>query len=101
MSAMVHPRIKHTSNDSRGEDTNPTKPETEFKPGLFKNMEIQKTWLPEFKERPIITRREFEKNFLRKYYKKMLAPMESLGWDRLQPFPTDVYSNLEGSSTAT
>ena len=57
-------------------------------------MKIQNTWLLEFEERPIITEREFEKNFPLKYYKKMLAPMESLGWDGLQPLPTNVYSNL-------
>ena len=29
-----------------------------------------------------------------KYYKKMLAPMEALGWDGHRSLPTDVYSNL-------
>ena len=44
--------------------------------------------------RPIITGRKFEKNFLLKYYKKMLAPFEALGGDGLRPLPTYVYSNL-------
>ena len=60
---MIHPRTKHASNDLRGEDINPAKPEMEFKPWLFKSIEIQKMWLSEFKERPIITRRELKKNF--------------------------------------
>ncbi|GFY93718.1 hypothetical protein Acr_09g0001640 [Actinidia rufa] len=70
---MMHPRTKHASHNPRGKDTNP-EPPMQFKPQLFKNMEIQKTWFSEFKERPIITGREFEKNFSLKYYKKMLAP---------------------------
>ena len=65
-----------------------------FKPRLFKNMEIQKKWLSEFKERPTITRQKFKRNFPLNYYRKMLGPMESLGWDGLLPFPINVYSNL-------
>ncbi|GFZ16824.1 hypothetical protein Acr_26g0000940 [Actinidia rufa] len=45
------------SNDLRGEDTNLTKPEVVFKMRMFKTIDIQKTWLPEFKDRPIITGR--------------------------------------------
>ena len=63
-------RTKHASNDPKGEDSNPVEPEMEivFKPHMFKIMEIQKTWLPEFKDRPIITGCEFERNFSFKYY---------------------------------
>ena len=51
-------------------------------------------WLFDFKQSPIITGREFEKNFHLKYYFKMLAPLEALEWDVLCPLPTDGYSNL-------
>ena len=74
---MIHQRTKHASNDPSGEDTF-AEPKIEFKPRLFKNIEIQKMWLPEFKERPIITRREFEKKFPLKYHKNILVPMEAL-----------------------
>ncbi|GFZ06474.1 hypothetical protein Acr_18g0006440 [Actinidia rufa] len=47
-------------------------------------MEIQRTWLSEFKDRPIITGQEFERNFPLKYYQRMLAPMNVLGWNGLQ-----------------
>ncbi|GFY95403.1 hypothetical protein Acr_10g0007880 [Actinidia rufa] len=77
---MMHPRTKHASNDMRGEDTNPELP-MHFKPRIFKNMEIQKMWISKFKEMSIITGREFKRNFPLKYYRKMLAPMEALGWD--------------------
>ena len=72
-------RIKHTSNDSRGQETNLPKSGIVFKPWMFKTMKIRKTWLPEFKDRPIITGREFERSFPLKYYQKMLAPMDALG----------------------
>ena len=60
---MMHYRTKHTPNNSRDENTNP-EPPMDFKPQLFKNLKIQKTWLLEFKERPIITRREFDTQVL-------------------------------------
>ena len=40
---MIHPRIKHTANDLRDEDANPSESLFVFKPRLFKNEEIQKT----------------------------------------------------------
>ena len=84
----------HTSNDLRGDDPNPAELEMVFKTRLFKTFEFQKTWLLEFKEMLIIMGREFERNFPLKYYRKMLAPMDALGWNGLQPLPYDVYSNL-------
>ena len=75
----MHPRTKHVSNDSRGDDTNPVELEMEFKPRLFKNMDIQKTRLPEFKERPIITGQEFKKNFPFKYCKKDVGTNRGIG----------------------
>ena len=50
----MRPRTKHASNNLRREETNPVELEMKFKPRLFKNMEMQKTWLLEFKKRPII-----------------------------------------------
>ena len=52
---MICPRTKHASNDPWGEDTNPAQPEMVFNLRMFKTMDIQRTWLPEFKDRPIIT----------------------------------------------
>ena len=40
-----------------------------------------------------LTRRDFNIDFPLKYYKKMLALVEALGWDELLPLPTDEYSN--------
>ena len=37
---------------------------------------------------------EFERNFPLKYYQKMLALMNALGWNGLRPLPKDVYTNL-------
>ncbi|GFY87606.1 hypothetical protein Acr_05g0012450 [Actinidia rufa] len=68
-------RTKHASNDPRGNDPNPAKAEMVFKPWMFKTMEIQRTWLPEFKDRLIIMGQRFEKSFHLKYYQKMLALM--------------------------
>ncbi|GFZ18466.1 hypothetical protein Acr_27g0002050 [Actinidia rufa] len=76
-------RTKHTSNDLMGVDPNPAELEMVFKTRLFKTFEFQKTWLPEFKEMLIIMGREFERNFSLKYYRKMLAPMDALGWNGL------------------
>ena len=82
------------SNDLGGKDTNPIKPEVVFKTRMFKTIDIQKTRLPEFKNRPIITGHEFERSFPLKYYQKMLEPMDALGWNGFQPLPIDVYPNL-------
>ena len=57
-------------------------------------MEIQRTWLLELKDRPIIMRCEFERNFPLKYYQKMQGLMNTLGWNGLRPLLTDVYTNL-------
>ena len=64
---------KHASNDPRGDDPNPAEPEMVFKPRFFKTLDIQRKWLSEFKERPIITGREFERSFA------MQASMDALG----------------------
>ncbi|GFS44404.1 hypothetical protein Acr_00g0090140 [Actinidia rufa] len=93
-------RAKHASNDPRGDDPNPIEPPMVFKPRYYKTMEIQRTWLSEFKDRPIITGRDFERNFLVRYLLKMLAPMDSLGWNGLRPLPDDVYTNW-GSTKST
>ena len=74
-------RTKHASNDPRGDDPNPTEPEMVFKPRLFKTLKIQRTWLPEFKDRPIITGWEFERSFPLKYYQKIMASMDALIWN--------------------
>ena len=76
-------RTKHGSNDPRDDDPNLAEPKMVFKPQLFKIMEIQKTWLSEFKDMPVIMRREFKRSFLVKYVSKMLAPMDALGWNDL------------------
>ncbi|GFZ06464.1 hypothetical protein Acr_18g0006340 [Actinidia rufa] len=55
---MIRPRTKHASNDPKGEDTNLAELETVFNLRMFKTMDIQRTWLLEFKDRPIITRYE-------------------------------------------
>ena len=73
---MIHHRTKHNVNDPRGQASNPVEPLLVFKPRLFKNEKIQKTWLSDFKERIIIIGRDFKVNFPLKYYKKMLAPVE-------------------------
>ncbi|GFS38866.1 hypothetical protein Acr_00g0059940 [Actinidia rufa] len=86
--------IKHASNDPKGDDPNPSELPRVFKPRMFKSMDIQRTGLPEFKDRPITTGREFERNFPLKNYQKMLAPTHALGWTRLRPLPKDVYTNL-------
>ena len=48
----------------------------------------------DFKEITIITGRDFNVDFPLKYYRKMLVPVEALGWGGLLPLPTDVYLNL-------
>ncbi|GFZ03215.1 hypothetical protein Acr_15g0018230 [Actinidia rufa] len=85
---------KHASNNPRGDDPNPNEAPIVFKPRLYKTMKIQRTWLPEFKDQPIIMGREFERSFPIKYYQRMLAPMHALGWNDFQPLPDDVYINL-------
>ncbi|GFZ18470.1 hypothetical protein Acr_27g0002090 [Actinidia rufa] len=89
-------RTKHASNDPRGDDPNPAEPEMVFKPRLYKIMDIQRTWLPEFKDRPIITGCEFDRSCPLRYLQKMLARTPALGWTRLLPLPNDVYTNLQG-----
>ncbi|GFS29173.1 hypothetical protein Acr_00g0005660 [Actinidia rufa] len=37
---------------------------------------------------------EIERNFPLKYYQKILAPMDALGWNGFQSLPDDVYKNL-------
>ena len=71
---------KHTSNDPRGDDPNPAEPDMVFKPRLFKTIEI--------------TRREFQRSFPVRYVLTMLAPMDVLEWNGIQPLPNDVYTNL-------
>ena len=92
-------RTEHASNDSKGDDPNSIELEMVFKLRMFKNMDIQRTWLQEFKDRPIIMGREFERNFPLKYYQKMMAPMDALGWNGFRPLPKDVYTNLVRFST--
>ena len=84
---------KHACNDPRGDNPNPTEPEMVFRPQMFKTMDIQKTWLLEFKDRPIITGWEFERSFPVKYVLKMMAPMDTLGWNGVQSLPKDIYTN--------
>ena len=79
---MICPRTKHASNDPRGEDTNSAEQKMAFKLRMFKTMEIQKNWLPEFKDRSIIMGREFERSFSFNYYQNMLAPRDALGFQR-------------------
>ena len=55
--------IKHASNDPGGDNPNPNETDLVFKPQYFKSLELQRRWVSEFKERHIITGREFEKNF--------------------------------------
>ena len=86
--------IKHASNDPRGDDFNPDEPNLVFKPQYFKSLEIQRRWVPEFKERHIITGREFVRNFPLKYYRKMLALMNAIGWNNIRPLSERVYSKL-------
>ena len=76
---MIYPRTKYAMNDPRGQDANPTEAPLLNKPRLFKNEEIQKTWLSNFKERTVITGLDFNVYFPLKYYRKMLAPVEALG----------------------
>ena len=76
---MMHLRNKHASNDPRGEDTNPAEPEMEFKPWLFKNIEIQKTWLSNSKKGQSSRVKNLRGASLSNTIKKMLAPMEVLG----------------------
>ncbi|GFY99142.1 hypothetical protein Acr_13g0005430 [Actinidia rufa] len=71
---------KQASNDLRGDGTYPAESPMVFKPRIFKSMEFQRTWLPEFRDRPIITGREFERSFPTKYYLKMLASMDTFGY---------------------
>ncbi|GFZ21890.1 hypothetical protein Acr_29g0010520 [Actinidia rufa] len=85
---------KHASNNPRGDNPNPADPDMIFKPWWFKTIEIQRTWHPEFKERPILTGRDFDRSFLAKYVLRMLAPMDGPGWPDLRPFLMDVYTNL-------
>ncbi|GFZ21468.1 hypothetical protein Acr_29g0006300 [Actinidia rufa] len=87
-------RTEQVSNDQRDDDPNPAKLEMVFKSRMFKTMDIQKTWLPQFKDRPIITGRKFERSFHLKYYPKMLALMDALGWIGLRPLPKNMYTNL-------
>ena len=84
---MMHSITKHASNDPRGDGPNPVELEMFFKPRMFKSMDIQRTWLPEFKDRPIITGREFERIFPVKYVLRMLALMGAFGWNDLRPLP--------------
>ncbi|GFY96670.1 hypothetical protein Acr_11g0009760 [Actinidia rufa] len=72
-------RTKHAVNDPRG-GSNPIEPEVVFNWRWFKNLTIQATWETEFKKRPVLTGRDFEKSFLRNYTTQMLAPMDALGW---------------------
>ena len=85
---------KHASNDTKGDNPNPAEPEIVFKPRLYKTLEIQKTWLPVFKDRPIIAGWEFEWSFPLKYHQRMMGPMNALGWNGLRPLPNEVYTNL-------
>ena len=87
-------RIKHASNDPRGDKPISDEPDLVLRPRYFKSLEIQRRWVPEFKERHIITGREFERNFPLKYYRKMLALMNAIGWNNIRPFPKRVYSKL-------
>ena len=54
---------KHVSNDSRGDNPNLAESEMIFKLRFFKSIDIQWTWLTEFKERSIIMGCEFDRNF--------------------------------------
>ena len=85
---------KHASNDPRGNVPNPSEPGMVFKPQWFKTMEIQWTWVPEFKERPFLTGCDFDRSFPTKYVLRMLASMNGLGWPNFQPSPTNIYTNL-------
>ncbi|GFY87497.1 hypothetical protein Acr_05g0011360 [Actinidia rufa] len=88
---------KHASNDPRDDDPNPPEPEMIFRPQFYKSLDIKKTWLLEFKNRPVITGREFEKKFPLKYYIKMLTPMDWMEW-----IPTSSYGcihQFEGTSS--
>ena len=91
---MIPPKNKHAVNGPRGQDANTIEPPLVFKPRLFKSEKIQKMWLSNFKERTIITERDFKVNFPLKYYKRMLVSVEALGWDVLLLIPKDMYSNL-------
>ncbi|GFY92658.1 hypothetical protein Acr_08g0010540 [Actinidia rufa] len=61
---MMRSRTKHAVNDLRGDGSGPSNPPPLiFKPCLFKNEKIQATWLPDFKERAIITGRNINDYF--------------------------------------
>ena len=77
---MIHPRTKHASNYPKGESANPSEALLVFKLQLFKNEEIQKTWLSDFREWTIIIERDFNFKFSLKYYRKILKLVEALGW---------------------
>ncbi|GFY81174.1 hypothetical protein Acr_01g0009830 [Actinidia rufa] len=73
---------KHASNDPRGDYPNPVEPEIAFNKRWFKSLDFERKWAPEFKERHIITGRDFEKSFLEKYTHLTLAPMDALSEDK-------------------
>ena len=75
--------IKHASNDPRGDEPNPDETNSVLRPRYFKSLEIQRRWVSEFKERHIITGREFERKFPLKYTRKMLALMDVFEWNNI------------------
>ena len=85
---------KHASNYPRGDVPNLGEPGRVFKHRWFKTMEIQQTWVPEFKEQTILTGWDFYRSFPAKYVLRMLAPMDGLGWPDFRVFPMNVYTNL-------
>ena len=77
---MIRPRTKHAVNDPKGDGAGLSNPlPLVFKPCLFKNLGIQATWLPDFKERNIITGRNIDVKFPKKYRYKMMGPVEAQG----------------------
>ncbi|GFY97640.1 hypothetical protein Acr_12g0001810 [Actinidia rufa] len=92
---MKRPRTKYASNDLKGDGAiSSNTPPLIFKPRLFKNLEIQATWVSDFKERAIITRWNIDIEFLEKYQRKMMELIEAQGWEGLVHLPTDIYSTL-------
>ncbi|GFZ18502.1 hypothetical protein Acr_27g0002410 [Actinidia rufa] len=85
---------KHASNDPRGDYPNPVDPKIAFNKKWFKSLEFERKWAPEFKERYIITRRDFVKNFPGKYTHLMLASMDALEWTIFRPLPKLAYTKL-------
>ena len=92
---MMRLKMKHAINDPRGDGFGPSNPPPlVFKPRLFKYLEIQATWLPDFKKRAIITRKNIDDGFQGKYWHKMMEPVEAQGWEGMMPLRMDVNSTL-------